>query len=211
MIFYRYIDRELFPHHIGYVFDALFKTKPFLNHEGRMIPWESIITLLSLFGFLDQMKLIVSLIRRRSKTILRVLRELNFMWPAHYHLVVVFLYLYSVFSLRTWFFSAWKHIIEKLYERIWSKCMFFWNYFFLWIVTLEASIWKTKLDGMFVFRCWFFENFWFWPIKSADLQGCAPQSKIWTRWRLYNYLIWIGSKFLCNCEPIFVRTHWDSP
>ena len=41
--------------------------------------------------------------------------ELNFMWPAHYQPVVVLMYLYSVFSLRTWFFSSWKNISEKLY------------------------------------------------------------------------------------------------
>ena len=33
----------------GYVFDAFFETKPFLNHEGRMTAWE-IITILSLFN-----------------------------------------------------------------------------------------------------------------------------------------------------------------
>ena len=60
--FYRYTGREFFLHDIfcvilfttGYVFDAFFfETKPFLNHEGRMTPWESIIAILSLFGFLD--------------------------------------------------------------------------------------------------------------------------------------------------------------
>jgi len=39
--------------------------------------------------------------------------ELKFMWPAHYRLVVVLMYLCSVFPLRTWFISAWKQIIEK--------------------------------------------------------------------------------------------------
>ena len=37
----------------GYVFDALFETKPLLDHEGRIALWESIIAILSLFGFLD--------------------------------------------------------------------------------------------------------------------------------------------------------------
>ena len=48
---------------------------------------------------------------------------------------------------------------------------------FFWIVTLEASIWKTELDGMFIFRCWFFENFSFWPLTSADLQDNNPIPK----------------------------------
>ena len=46
-----------------------------------------------------------------------------------------------------------KILVDFFFQRIWSKCMFFWNYFFLWIVTL-ASIWKTKLDGMFIFWCY---------------------------------------------------------
>ena len=118
-------------------------------------------------------------------------------------------------------FGIWKPKIQHFHLRtswevkmeiLWSKFMFFWNYFFLWIVTLEASIWKTKLDGMFIFRCWSFENFSFWPIKSADVQDSGHQSKIWTRWRLYNYLIQIGSMFSCNYEPKISRTHqlWDS-
>ena len=44
-------------------------------------------------------------------------------------------------------------------KRIWSKSTFFWNYFFLWIVTLEASDWKTKLDGMFIFLMLLFRKF----------------------------------------------------
>ena len=46
-------------------------------------------------------------------------------------------------------------------QSIWSKCMFFWNYFFLWIVTLEASIWKTKLDGCLFCDAHFSKNFHF--------------------------------------------------
>ena len=109
-------------------------------------------------------------------------------------------------------FLLFSQRIMSWQERMSSKCMFFWNYFFLWIVTLEASIWKTKLDGMFIFRCWFFENFSFWPIKSADLQDSGPKFKIWTRWRLHNHFLKIGIIFACNSELIFVRTYqlWDS-
>ena len=71
---------------------------------------------------------------------------------------------------------------------------------------------KMKPDRMFIFRCWFFEIFSFWPIKSADLQDSCLQSKIWTRWCLYNYINYIESMFSCKYEPILVRIYqlWDS-
>ena len=95
-------------------------------------------------------------------------------------------------SKKPFFWSGvggWNNHLQIFKQKDMIQFHVFWNYFFLWIVTLKASIGKTKLDGMFIFRCWFFENFSFWRIKSADLQDSGHQFKIWTCWRLYNYLI----------------------
>ena len=79
--------------------------------------------------------------------------------------------------------------ISKLNIGTWSKSLVFRNYFFLWISTLQSPNQKTKLDGMFIFWCWFFDFFSVWPIKSADLQNPGFQPKIWTRWHVQKYLI----------------------
>ena len=103
-------------------------------------------------------------------------------------------------------------------ERTWSKSLVFRNYFFLWISTLESPNQKTKLDGMFIFWCWFFDFFSFWPIKSADLQNPGFQSKIWTRWHVRNTLsklkVWfcdIFTQLLSKCmnfEPLYTPEKW---
>ena len=54
---------------------------------------------------------------------------------------------------QNWMHGCWACWI--LQKRIWSKLMFFSNYFFLWNVTLEASVWKGKLT---VIGCLFFEK-----------------------------------------------------
>ena len=92
-------------------------------------------------------------------------------------------------------------------QRTWSNSLVFRNYFFLWISTLESPNQKTELDGMFIFWCWFFDFFSFWPIKSADLQNPGFQSKIWTWWHVQKYLISIGDIILWHFRTTFVKMH----
>ena len=49
---------------------------------------------------------------------------------------------------------------------------------------LKNEAWWDVYFSLLIFRI-----FSFWSIKSADLQDSGHQSNIWTRWRLYNYLI----------------------
>ena len=91
-------------------------------------------------------------------------------------------------------------------ERTWSKSLVFRNYFFLWISTLESPNQKTELDGMFIFWCWCFDFFSFWPIKSADLQNPGFQSKIWTRPSKIHRRVTLGwlsiSLFIVHCSAV---------
>lgn len=78
--------------------------------------------------------------------------------------------------------SSWNFFLSLVcYKRVWSKCLFFCSYFFMWFFPLKASNWKTNIDGMFVFWFWSFEDFSFWPIKLTDPQEFVFQSKIWIR------------------------------
>ena len=98
----------------------------------------------------------------------------------------------------------------KIWKRTWSKSLVFRNYFFLWISTLESPNQKTELDGMFIFWCWFFDFFSFWPIKSADLQNPGFQSKIWTRWQFQKYLSKLEVWFCEIFTRLLYQNAWTS-
>ena len=90
-----------------------------------------------------------------------------------------------------WFVEFIKSVhISEFSSKDMIQIFVFWNYLLLRIKTLESPNQKTKLDRMFIFFLGFFLSFSFWPIKSANLQNSGFQSKIWTGWQFYKYLIY---------------------
>lgn len=94
----------------------------------------------------------------------------------------------------------------RIRSRIWSKCIFLWNCFFLSVI---LSLWKLRIEKRSLKGCLFLNFsffFSFWPIKSADLPDCDFSSKIVPREYIF---MWLSVDFCHYASTLRLFRHWE--